>query len=312
VNASESRTRGERPLVTFAIITFNQEKHIRQAIEAAFAQTYSPLVIAVSDDASSDSTFDIVVEMCSAYRGPHGIRYSRNERNLGLIGHINRVNETAEGELIVIGAGDDISVPQRVGRLVDAYIAAAGRSHYFFSLVRAITNDGELQGVYQSPGMGAAASVLRAGLSNYPISIGAAQAWTRRLARSFPPMRLDLWAEDQILGFRGRLLGPVVFKDEALVYYRSSEGVSNMEWKFDFGTYVRNQIRLLAMYQQRTADALSARQRALGTVIALKRAALIVFFPLSPFFSLLRRWQRVRGRRYPAQAPAPTSRRNST
>jgi len=40
----------ERPLLTFALFGYNQEQYIREAVEGAFAQTYSPLEIILSDD----------------------------------------------------------------------------------------------------------------------------------------------------------------------------------------------------------------------------------------------------------------------
>ena len=45
----------DRPLVTFALFAYNQEKYIREAVEGAFAQTYAPLEIILSDDCSTDS-----------------------------------------------------------------------------------------------------------------------------------------------------------------------------------------------------------------------------------------------------------------
>lgn len=35
----------ERPLVTFALFAYNQEKYIRRAVVGAFSQTYEPLEI---------------------------------------------------------------------------------------------------------------------------------------------------------------------------------------------------------------------------------------------------------------------------
>ena len=46
----------EPPRVTLAVIAYNQERFIREAIEGAFAQTYQPLEIILSDDCSSDRT----------------------------------------------------------------------------------------------------------------------------------------------------------------------------------------------------------------------------------------------------------------
>ena len=59
----------ERPLVTFALFAYNQEQFIREAVEGAFAQTYEPLEIILSDDCSTDRTFEIMQEMASACEG---------------------------------------------------------------------------------------------------------------------------------------------------------------------------------------------------------------------------------------------------
>ena len=53
-------TSPERPLVTFALFAYNQENYIRAAVEGAFAQTYQPLEIILSDDCSKDRTFEIM------------------------------------------------------------------------------------------------------------------------------------------------------------------------------------------------------------------------------------------------------------
>ena len=64
----------EKPLVTFPLFAFNQEQYIREAIEGAFAQTYEPLEISLSDDVSSDDTFEIKVQMANEYSGVHSVK----------------------------------------------------------------------------------------------------------------------------------------------------------------------------------------------------------------------------------------------
>src|SRR5687768_4578862 len=111
----------DKPLVTLFVFSFNQEKFIREAVEAAFNQTYSPLELILSDDCSQDKTFEIMQEMASAYRGPHTIVLNRNSKNLGLCGHVNRIMEMAKGELILPAAGDDISYLGRTKTTVDVW-----------------------------------------------------------------------------------------------------------------------------------------------------------------------------------------------
>src|SRR5215470_19484540 len=116
----------DKPLMTFAVAGFNQEAFIREAVEAAFAQTYSPLEIVLSDDCSKDKTFEIMCEMAKAYRGPHRIVLNRNPARRSIGGHINRIMEVSQGELVLAAAGDDISLPQRTQANYEAW-EASGR-----------------------------------------------------------------------------------------------------------------------------------------------------------------------------------------
>lgn len=107
-----------KPQVTFALFAYNQEKYIRQAVEGAFAQTYSPLEIILSDDQSTDDTFEIMLEMAASYGGPHHVRLNRNAHNMGIVRHVFRVASMSDAEYMVVAAGDDISKPCRTDELV--------------------------------------------------------------------------------------------------------------------------------------------------------------------------------------------------
>ena len=106
------------PLITFILFGYNQAHFVREAIHGAFAQTYSPLEIILSDDCSSDETFTIMTEMAQNYQGPHKIVLNRNEQNRGVGAHVNRAFGLATGEWIVTAASDDISDPGRCSRVV--------------------------------------------------------------------------------------------------------------------------------------------------------------------------------------------------
>lgn len=108
----------DRPPVSLVLLAYNQERFIREAVEGAFCQTYSPLEIVLSDDASSDRTFDIIREMAAGYAGPHKVILNRNEKNLGIGMHFNKVVELATGQIIELAAGDDISLPWRTAASV--------------------------------------------------------------------------------------------------------------------------------------------------------------------------------------------------
>ncbi len=113
----EKMTLEAKPLITFALFAYNQEKYIREALNGVFAQTYTPLQIILSDDCSSDKTFEIMELEAKKYTSDNNankVIVNRNPENLGIGGHINKVMSLAEGDLIVVAAGDDISLPERV------------------------------------------------------------------------------------------------------------------------------------------------------------------------------------------------------
>lgn len=217
----------ERPLVTFFVCAYQQERFIREAVEGAFAQTYSPLEIILSDDCSSDRTFAIMREMAAAYRGPHQIILNRNEKNLGIGGHINRIFELSHGELLVASAGDDVSLPERTEKLTTSWVCNK-RPPAICSGHTLIGEDGQVL-----PGELASKANSETGYPNEPIlralsfakeevptPFGCAAAWERKLFEIFGPLPPNVTNEDNVLGFRAAILGGALFIDDVLVKYR--------------------------------------------------------------------------------------------
>ena len=109
------------PLVTFALLAYNQEKYIREAVEGALAQDYPNLEIIISDDCSTDRTFDSIKQAVVSYAGKHSVVARRTTRNLGSLLHVADVAALAKGEFLVLAAGDDVSKPDRTCTLVAAW-----------------------------------------------------------------------------------------------------------------------------------------------------------------------------------------------
>ena len=101
------------PLVTFVLLSFNQETFIEQAVAAALEQTYPNLEIIFSDDASSDQTFSLMKQVVENYKGNHEVHLNCNSTNMGLADHLNKLSGLTRGEFIVLAAGDDVSLPHR-------------------------------------------------------------------------------------------------------------------------------------------------------------------------------------------------------
>lgn len=215
----------ERPLVTFALFAYNQEKYIREAVEGAFAQTYEPLEIILSDDCSTDRTFEIMEEMAAEYAGPHRIIARQNNRNLGLINHVNIAVDVASSELIVFAAGDDASSAHRVERIVLCFL-----ENPVVMLVHSqawiIDEQGNEAGLLNPPITDINTDLKTLALAN-GIYIGATGAIRKRIFKNFGPITEPDTYEDLTFGFRAALAGTIFYLPEPLVKYRSNIGIAS-------------------------------------------------------------------------------------
>ncbi len=216
----------DRPLVTFALFAYNQERFIREAVEGAFAQTYQPLEIILSDDCSSDRTFEIMEEMAAAYTGPHRVRVRRNAVNVGIGGHVSAVAAAAEGDFIVLAAGDDISSPERVHTLADEWLRSGRNIMAIESGYQDIDADSNALGIidftHRPPSMTKENVAEHGGFL-----VGATTAYDKRVFTRFSPLLDFIHHEDRALLFRALLLGGEVgFSCKPLILYRREVGVS--------------------------------------------------------------------------------------
>ena len=216
----------ELPLITFALFAYNQEQYIREAVEGAFAQTYSPLEIILSDDCSSDRTFEFMQEMVKNYSGSNIIKLNRNKKNIGLIAHVNKIFEIANGNIIVAAAGDDISMSWRTEKVVEAYKKAGKKPLLIHSSVINVDEDGNDHGVMVPPVIANNMTLEQIAISS-ALYIGATGVWSKHLYKCFGQLCFSEAYEDLVLGFRAALAGAILYIDEPLVKYRMNTGTSH-------------------------------------------------------------------------------------
>lgn len=216
------------PLISFVVFSYNQEKYISEAVDGAFSQQCAPMEIILSDDCSKDETFFIMQEMAAAYSGPHEVIVRRNEANLGLIDHINTVFQLARGEWVVVAAGDDISMPNRVEE-ISKVIGQHPDINMVSSALIVMDENGDRTHescVFQDKGETPPANIVITGLtelveSKSPYVHGATLAYSKKLIQAFPPMPSDAVYEDGIFRIRSALLGSKAHINRPLVFYRN-------------------------------------------------------------------------------------------
>jgi glycosyltransferase involved in cell wall biosynthesis len=207
------------PRVSMLLLAYQQEASVGAAIAGALAQTWSPLEIVVSDDASTDATWAAIEQALAGYAGPHRIVRNRNQTNLGIGAHLNRLVALASGELLVVAAGDDISAPQRCERLVEAWLAHGRVPDLISSALLDLDAEGRTHGTITPTDL-ATYPDAAAWIARPPYIVGAAHAWSRRLFDRFGPLPAGTVAEDRLTVLRAVASGGAISLAEPLVGYR--------------------------------------------------------------------------------------------
>ena len=246
-----------RPLVSILLIAYRQADTVGAALAGALAQTYQPLEIIASDDASGDGTFEAMQQAVAGYTGPHRVVLNRNQHNLGIGAHLSALAQQAQGELLMVAAGDDVSLPQRCEKLVGAWLAHERRPDLLASALADLDADGRVHGEIVPSDLAAYTSLAQ-WAAQPPFVVGAAQAWTKRLFDRFGPLPPGTVAEDLVMVFRAIGSGGAITLREPLVQYRRG-GISrrrrNLHARDVVERLLKNNRHALVETQQMLKDA---------------------------------------------------------
>lgn len=203
--------------VTVLMSVYNGERFLREAMDSVLQQTFSNWEFLIVDDGSTDETWKILSNYAE---NDQRIVLHRNENNLGLAKSLNMGIQAAKGGYIARFDSDDMCLPARLERQVEALnsspgIAVVGAwmqdidekgerlnvrrgawesyAHYFFALLR-------LQTYLYHPSVMFRKTVIQK-LGGYDESLVVGQD-------------LDLWVRLAQAGYDARII------QEPLMYYR--------------------------------------------------------------------------------------------
>ena len=100
------------------MMTYNCEKYIDKSLKSVLSQqTTFPFEIIISDDASTDKTYQIITDIAENYEF---IKLHKNKDNLGILKNFFETLHRCKGEYVFDLAGDDwLSNPYALQTLVD-------------------------------------------------------------------------------------------------------------------------------------------------------------------------------------------------
>lgn len=209
------------PLVSYCLVTYNQEKYIRDAIQSAFDQNYDNLEIIISDDCSSDRTPEIIDEMVANYHGPHKVIVNKNNPNLGIREHFNKIwYEIANGSFFLLAGGDDVSDPLRT----KIYIEYFERFPEIMSIsCKSMQVNEELNPLYPGENWNNTYSIYTIddyiGFSDFFNLSGDSRGFRRDIIEKFEPLKYSK-SEDISTFVRSLMLGPTCYIRKPLVKRR--------------------------------------------------------------------------------------------
>lgn len=105
----------KEPLVSVICLSYNHEKFVTEAIHSVLNQTYQNIEIIVVDDASQDSSQNVIRKLVGEFPS---IQFLSNERNVGICRAFNLAFALSKGDFIIDFATDDLMMPDRVAKQI--------------------------------------------------------------------------------------------------------------------------------------------------------------------------------------------------
>lgn len=210
-------------LVSCVLISYNQEDTIIQALESIFDQTYSNYEVIISDDCSIDKTYslinDFINSLSEEFKGK--ITYlNKNTSNLGISGNVETAFSRAQGELVAIFAGDDISLSNRLEFAIPFFKDESVMS--YTSNISLLLPDGSIKTTHDKNLHSVVYDLDHFtklfGTRNQVIFNGCSAVYRRNVLTKLSERPID--AEDVTLMFRSLILGRLVCDERICVQYR--------------------------------------------------------------------------------------------
>ena len=107
--------------VSVCMAAYRGEAYIKEQIDSILSELGPDDELVIVDDASPDNT----VEVVETYSGDSRIRLVRNEVNMGYVRTFDRAVSLARGQYLFLSDQDDVWIPGRLQRMLDALQGAA-------------------------------------------------------------------------------------------------------------------------------------------------------------------------------------------
>jgi len=134
------------PRLSIGMPLYNATKYLEGSFRSLLAQDFTDFELIVSDNASTDGTWEI----CERFAATDSrIRLYRNQRNLGVAANFNGVARLARGELFKWVAYDDLMEPSFLSACVAELDRSGASTVVAYPRTRLIDDAGQLVSEYE-------------------------------------------------------------------------------------------------------------------------------------------------------------------
>jgi glycosyltransferase involved in cell wall biosynthesis len=214
--------------ISVAMCTFNGSRYLSEQLDSIAAQNRPPDEVVVCDDASSDSSPEILAVF--ARRVPFPVRIFVNESNLGSTRNFEKAISLCEGDIVALADQDDVWYRHKLERMNEAFLRSSDVVAAF-SDADLIDGDTRPLGLRLWPTFAfdrarqrqlARGQGLRV-LIRHSVVTGATMAFRRELFNSMVPIPTNE-VHDRWISFLLAVIGRFELIGEPLMQYRRHPG----------------------------------------------------------------------------------------
>lgn len=205
------------PTASILLLTYNQEAYVADALTSLLEQDVDDIEVVISDDDSTDRTWEIICQLCSRYAGPKKVIKSKNAKNIGVVANYYQAFSLSSGSLIFTAAGDDISLPSRCSKTIAYWMSCEVKPDLIAADGYDMAEDGHILGVKRTAAL--TDWNLKRWIEQRPYVFGASHMMTRRLV-GLRPLHSNLRYEDQNFVARALMMNGASTLSTPLVKHR--------------------------------------------------------------------------------------------
>ena len=203
-------------MISVCMATYNGEKYIRQQIESILIQLGSEDELVISDDASTDSTMDVINEIKDSRI--HLLTFKRDNTNMLPVNlattNFENALKHAKGDYIYLADQDDVWCENKVACMQEAL----KEYDYVVSDCYITDSDLNIKSTTRFDGT-VTRSRFKALIAPTPWQ-GSCAAFRRRVLEKALPFPKGLQAHDRWIGYIGSFMFRYAILDKPLIYYR--------------------------------------------------------------------------------------------